>query len=74
MIPIFVFWYKKWLWFTIKILKYYIRVVSQRWNHRITKNLGISIYPNTNTMDELYKHADRNLYMSKDVGGDTYTK
>lgn len=39
----------------------------------ITTSIGISIYPNTNTIDALYKEADRNLYKSKDLGGDTYT-
>lgn len=40
---------------------------------QISTSIGISIYPNTNTIDALYKVADRNLYKSKDLGGDTYT-
>lgn len=40
---------------------------------QITISIGVSSYPNTGTLDELYKEADRNLYKSKNLGGGTYT-
>ncbi len=40
----------------------------------MTTSIGISLYPmQANTVDDLYKKADVNLYKSKDCGGNTFS-